>query len=97
MRFKKYEHIHIGPWLPNAVTLCNLFAGFFSILAVCDGNFETAAWLIFLAMILDSLDGNIARALKQSNEFGRELDSLSDIVSFVVAPAFLMAHFLLQK
>jgi len=89
MKFFRKQPLRIGPWLPNAVTLCNLFAGFFSILAVTDERFELGAWLIFLAMIFDSLDGNIARALKQSNEFGRELDSLADVVSFVVAPTLL--------
>ena len=89
MKMGKHEYHFTGSWLPNTVTLCNLFCGFFSILMVTEERLETAAWLIFVSMICDSLDGNIARALKNPNVFGRELDSLADIVSFVVAPSLL--------
>jgi CDP-diacylglycerol--serine O-phosphatidyltransferase len=89
MKMGKHEYHFTGSWLPNSVTLCNLFSGFFSILMITEERFELAAWLIFVSMICDSLDGNIARALKNPNIFGRELDSLADIVSFVVAPSLL--------
>ncbi len=85
----KQEHHFSLSWLANTVTLFNLFTGFLSIWMVTGGRIRTAAWLIFISLLWDSLDGNIARALKNPTPFGRELDSLSDIVSFVVAPALL--------
>ncbi len=89
MRIGKHEYRFMGSWLPNSVTLLNLFSGFFAILMVTEEKLQTAAWFIFASLICDSLDGNIARALKNPNIFGRELDSLADIVSFVVAPSLL--------
>lgn len=76
-------------WLPNAITLLNLFTGFSSMLLVMSGKVHEGSWLIFLSLVWDSLDGNIARALKNPSPFGRELDSLCDMVSFVAAPAML--------
>src|SRR5262249_36735867 len=84
-------------FLPDMVTSFNLFTGFLSILLVTRVRLRDAAWLIFLSMIWDSLDGNIARMFQNPTQFGRELDSLADIVSFVTAPALLAATFLVRK
>ena len=75
--------------LPNLVTTCALFAGFYAIVAAIDGNFRVAAWSIFAAMFLDGLDGRVARLTSTSSEFGKEYDSLSDMVSFGLAPAIV--------
>ncbi len=75
---------------PNTLSLLNLFSGFLSLLMAARGDYHAAAWLIPLAMLWDSLDGNVARMFKMSSQFGRELDSLADMVSFVAAPPFLM-------
>ena len=72
------------------ITLLNLVAGFFSILMSVQEKYEFAVWLVFLALILDSLDGHVARIFGNETEFGRELDSLADAVSFVVAPCMLV-------
>ena len=73
--------------LPNLVTTGGLFAGFYSIVASIDGNFDHAAWAIFAAMLLDGLDGRVARLTSTASEFGKEFDSLADMVSFGLAPA----------
>lgn len=75
--------------LPNLFTLTALFAGFYSIVAAMKGRFEVAAMAIFIAMLLDALDGRVARLTNTQTNFGAELDSLSDMVSFGVAPALL--------
>lgn len=75
--------------LPSAVTLGNLCCGFISILKVSEGKFAAGAWMILLAMIFDIMDGRVARLTKATCRFGEELDSLADLVSFGVAPAFL--------
>ncbi len=74
---------------PGAFTMGNLLCGFLSIMASHNGNLARAAWLIILAAFLDALDGRVARLSKSTSKFGQELDSLADIVSFGVAPAFL--------
>lgn len=79
-------------YIPNALTFGNLFCGFLSIGYIINGDIKNATILIFIAMMLDALDGRVARILGVSNEFGKELDSLADIVSFGVAPAFLAIH-----
>jgi CDP-diacylglycerol--serine O-phosphatidyltransferase len=76
--------------LPNLVTTGGLFAGFYSIVASIDGNFSAAAWAIFAAMLLDGLDGRVARLTSTASEFGKEFDSLADMVSFGVAPAIVV-------
>lgn len=68
----------------------NMFCGFLSILSASEGNFNYAAWLIFVAAVFDALDGMVARLTNSSSELGVELDSLSDIVSFGAAPSFLL-------
>lgn len=75
--------------VPNLVTTGALFAGFYSIVAAIDGNFPAAAWAIFAAMFLDGIDGRIARLTSTASEFGKEYDSLSDMVSFGLAPAIV--------
>jgi CDP-diacylglycerol--serine O-phosphatidyltransferase len=75
--------------LPNLVTTGALFSGFYSVIAAIDGNFSASALAIFLAMFLDGIDGRIARMTSTSTDFGKEFDSLSDMVSFGVAPAIV--------
>jgi CDP-diacylglycerol--serine O-phosphatidyltransferase len=76
--------------LPNTLTLCGMFAGFYAILSAINGNFLHAAWAIVLANIFDGLDGWIARLTNTTTRFGIELDSLSDLVAFGVAPAVMI-------
>jgi CDP-diacylglycerol--serine O-phosphatidyltransferase len=82
--------------IPNALTSLNLVLGMFSILSTFHGDFYLAAIFIIAAMIADGLDGRVARYFKASSDFGRELDSLCDLVSFGVAPAILAYSFLLK-
>jgi len=76
--------------LPNLFTTGALFSGFFAVIAAMNGRFESAALAIFIAMILDGLDGRVARMTNTQSDFGAEYDSLSDMVSFGVAPALIM-------
>ena len=76
--------------LPNTLTLCGMFFGFFSILNAIKGNFEFAAWAIFIAGVFDGLDGWVARLTNSTTRFGIELDSLSDLVAFGVAPSVMV-------
>lgn len=76
--------------LPNLFTTAALFAGFYAIVQAMNGRYEIAAIAIFIAMVLDGLDGRVARLTHTQSEFGAEYDSLSDMVSFGVAPALLM-------
>lgn len=78
--------------VPSLFTVLNMFCGFNSIIYATQGDFVSASWLIFLAAAFDSLDGIMARLTKSSSEFGVEIDSLSDVVSFGTAPAFLVYH-----
>ena len=76
--------------LPNILTLGGVCLGISSIKFSIDGNFNLAVILILLAAILDALDGRIARLIKGTSEFGKELDSLTDFVSFGIAPVFIL-------
>ncbi|GAB5606306.1 CDP-diacylglycerol--serine O-phosphatidyltransferase [Sideroxyarcus sp. TK5] len=76
--------------LPNLFTTAALFAGFYAIVQAMNGRYEIAAVSIFIAMVLDGLDGRVARLTHTQSEFGAEYDSLSDMVSFGVAPSILM-------
>ena len=76
--------------LPNILTLAGVCLGISSIKFSIDGNFSLAVTLILLAAILDALDGRIARLIKGTSEFGKELDSLTDFVSFGIAPVFIL-------
>lgn len=75
--------------LPNLFTLAALFSGFYAIVAAMKGSFQASAIAIFLALILDGLDGRIARLTHTQTQFGAELDSLSDMVCFGAAPALV--------
>jgi CDP-diacylglycerol--serine O-phosphatidyltransferase len=76
-------------WLPNLLTTGALFAGFYAIVAAIDLRFEYAGIAVFVAMIFDGLDGRVARWTHTASAFGKEYDSLSDMVSFGVAPAIV--------
>jgi CDP-diacylglycerol---serine O-phosphatidyltransferase len=76
--------------LPNWFTVGNLFLGIIAIIMVFNGHADAASMTVIAAMLLDGLDGRVARALNAQSEFGKELDSLSDVISFGVAPAFVM-------
>ena len=76
--------------LPNILTLAGVCLGISSIKFSIDGNFSLAVTLILFAAILDALDGRIARLIKGTSEFGKELDSLTDFVSFGIAPVFIL-------
>jgi CDP-diacylglycerol--serine O-phosphatidyltransferase len=76
--------------VPSLFTLFNLFFGIWSMVLASRGEFYRAGWYIFFAGVLDALDGRVARLSKTGTRFGAELDSLVDIVSFGVAPAFLI-------
>ncbi|MDH6374602.1 CDP-diacylglycerol--serine O-phosphatidyltransferase [Paenibacillus sp. PastF-3] len=76
--------------IPSLFTIGNLMLGMFGIMMAFDGKVSMAAIMVIIAMLLDGLDGRVARALKCESEFGKELDSLSDVVSFGVAPAVIM-------
>ncbi len=76
--------------LPNLFTTASLFSGFYAIVQAMNGEFETAAIAIFVSMVLDGLDGRIARLTHTQSEFGAQYDSLSDMVSFGAAPALVM-------
>lgn len=82
--------------LPNLFTSAALFAGFYAIVQGMDGKFENACIAIFVAMVLDGLDGRVARMTRTTSEFGAQLDSLSDMVSFGAAPALVMYSWALQ-
>ena len=92
------EHTHEGQkvkrrgiylW-PNLITTAALLSGFYSIIASMNGNFQQAIYAIFLAALLDGLDGRVARAIGAQSAFGEQYDSLSDLLAFGVAPAILM-------
>ncbi|MFS0724503.1 CDP-diacylglycerol--serine O-phosphatidyltransferase [Paenibacillus sp. 1P07SE] len=76
--------------IPNLFTIGNLFLGVVAIILVFNERPEYAAMMVIIAMLLDGVDGKVARALNVQSEFGKELDSLSDVISFGVAPAFIM-------
>ncbi len=82
--------------LPNLFTTGALFAGFYAIVQAMNEKFEHAAVAIFIAMVLDGLDGRVARMTHTQSEFGAEYDSLSDMVSFGVAPALVMYEWALK-
>jgi len=76
--------------LPSLFTTANLFAGFYAIVQSMNGNFEHAPLAIFIAMILDALDGRIARMTHTESDFGAQYDSLVDMISFGLAPALII-------
>ena len=78
--------------LPNLFTTGGLFGGFFAIIAASQGRFEAACVAIFVAAVLDGIDGRVARLTNTQSEFGVQYDSLADLVSFGMAPALVMYH-----
>jgi CDP-diacylglycerol--serine O-phosphatidyltransferase len=84
-------------WLPNLFTIMALCAGFYAIVQAMSGRYSQAAMAIFAALVLDGMDGRIARLTRTQSAFGAELDSLSDMVSFGVAPALVVYHWALQE
>jgi CDP-diacylglycerol--serine O-phosphatidyltransferase len=86
------RHIYL---LPNLLTTCNMFAGFYAILAAASGQFEHACIAVFVAALFDGVDGRVARLTGTTSEFGVQYDSLADLVSFGMAPALVMYHWAL--
>lgn len=85
------EKPHRGIYLlPNLFTTAALFCGFYAIVSSINGRFETAAIAIFVAMVLDGVDGRVARLTNTESKFGAEFDSLADMVSFGLAPALVV-------
>lgn len=82
--------------LPNLFTTAALFAGFYAIVQAMQGSFDNAAVAIFVAMVLDGLDGRVARLTNTQSAFGAEYDSLADMVSFGAAPALIMYEWALK-
>lgn len=90
MRVRRIQELSVQRMVPNVVTLLALCAGMTAIRFALNGNYQAAACAILVAGVLDGLDGRVARLLKATSHFGAELDSLSDFVSFGVAPAAVM-------
>ena len=88
------KHIYL---LPNLLTTCGMFAGFYAILAAASGRFEAAAVAIFIAAVFDGIDGRVASLTGTSSEFGVQYDSLADLVSFGMAPSLVMYHWALSS
>jgi CDP-diacylglycerol--serine O-phosphatidyltransferase len=84
------DSAHSLVWIPSCLTAANIGLGFGSMLAAAQGRFEMAVYMLYFAVLLDVLDGKVARLLHATSEFGKELDSFSDAISFGAAPAFLV-------
>jgi CDP-diacylglycerol--serine O-phosphatidyltransferase len=84
-------------FIPGIFTTFNIFCGYLAIIKISEGKIITACWLIIFAMIFDGLDGQVARFIKSPSSFGVEFDSLADVISFGVAPSFLLYHIYFQK
>ncbi|XQA77637.1 CDP-diacylglycerol--serine O-phosphatidyltransferase [Xanthomonas sacchari] len=82
--------------LPNLFTTAGLFSGFYAIIAAANGQFVHASVAVFVAAVMDGLDGRVARLTGTSSEFGVQYDSLADLVSFGMAPALVMYHWSLS-
>lgn len=82
--------------LPNLFTTAALFSGFYAIVASMNGQFEKAAVAIFVAMVMDGLDGRVARLTHTESDFGAQYDSLADVISFGLAPALIMYQWALK-
>ncbi len=88
----KHKGIYL---LPNLLTTAGIFSGFYAVVASMQGQFESAAIAIFIAMIFDGLDGRVARMTNTQSEFGAEYDSMADMVSFGMAPALVAYNYAL--
>ncbi len=95
-RLPRLKGLTVGKLIPNLITVSAVCAGLTGIRFAVDGRWEHAVIAIIVAAILDALDGRMARILNASSEFGAQLDSLSDIVSFGVAPALVLYFWSLQ-
>ncbi len=82
--------------LPNLFTTAGLFSGFYAIISAANGDFVQASIAVFVAAVMDGLDGRVARLTGTSSEFGVQYDSLADLVSFGMAPALVMYHWSLS-
>ena len=82
--------------LPNGITLAALFSGFYAVVMAINGRFELACIAVFVAAVLDSLDGRVARMTNSQSAFGEQMDSLSDMVSFGAAPALIVYEWALK-
>ena len=83
--------------VPSLFTVLNMFCGFNAVVSTSNNDYVVAVWFVILAGVFDSVDGMMARLTKSTSQFGVEIDSLSDIVSFGVAPAFLVYHVYLKE
>ncbi|MGD0337547.1 MAG: CDP-diacylglycerol--serine O-phosphatidyltransferase [Bacteroidota bacterium] len=83
--------------VPSLFTVLNMFCGFNAIVSTSKGDYVVAIWFVVLAGVFDSVDGMMARLTKSTSQFGVEIDSLSDIVSFGVAPSFIVYHVYLKE
>ncbi len=92
LRRPRNRHIYL---LPNFLTTCGLFSGFYAILAAANGQFVPACVAVFVAALFDGVDGRVARLTGTSSEFGVQYDSLADLISFGMAPALVMYHWAL--
>lgn len=93
----KRKNTHNGIYLlPNLLTTASLFSAFYSIIASLKGQYDVAVTAIFIGMVMDALDGRIARMTNTQTDFGAEYDSLSDMVSFGVAPSVLLYSWALE-
>ena len=96
-QIKDKSKLQLSYLLPNLITTGGLFAGFYAVVAAMNGHFEQAAVSIFIAMLLDGLDGRVARLTGTSSEFGAQYDSLADMVSFGIAPALVSFSWILHS
>ncbi|WP_457594228.1 CDP-diacylglycerol--serine O-phosphatidyltransferase [Hydrogenimonas sp.] len=87
------RQFHLIYILPNLFTAASIFTAVIAIVSAINGHFEKSAWLIFLSLVFDGLDGRIARLTHTTSRFGVEFDSLADIIAFGVAPALLLYFF----
>ncbi len=91
------ERFHVNIYvLPNLLTTMNMFCGFFSVIYAVAGEYLMASYAIVIAAIFDALDGRVARITKSTSEFGAQYDSLSDLISFCMAPSLLLYLWALQ-
>jgi CDP-diacylglycerol---serine O-phosphatidyltransferase len=97
VRVRPIGTLSLNRLIPNILTLLALCAGMTAIRLALNGKFESAATAIIIAGVLDGIDGRIARLLKGTSPFGAQLDSLSDFVSFGVAPAVLLYIWTMQS
>lgn len=82
--------------LPNTITICGMFFGFYCLIAALNGQYTAAAWAVVIASFFDGLDGWVARRTHTTSKFGIELDSLSDVITFGVAPSVLFYKWALE-